>query len=654
MLKLKPFQREDLARAAMHDGVIISWEPGLGKTFAALAWPLIKQAKRCLLVVPGGLHRQFHETAIKSFKISLTTIRTQRDFFTYRLDKPKPEISGTASPVCTVQTQFFITTYQDLGMNGGDEWLDEITIEGKRHTAPDLVRKRMVWCAESIQKYNASDWLGVGDERGGFKCIFVPTLSRLISTFDSFDCVVVDEGTRLQANDSCISHGVRLLDPRYRLVLTGTPIKNRLESMFWLAWWAAGGSAEPTARWPYPGDSDARGEFANQHLQHDRFVDREEADAIIAKQEGRAGRKFKKRTARICNIHRLWKLCAPIVIRRRKEDCSEEIVSKTIKPIFIQPGTAQHAVYRYHLDNPPIAAKATPSKPVKRRVQIGMQLNMLRQAALCPNAQSLADAVTGVPSQCKRSWTGFNPKIAASLTLIADLLDKGEQVIIGSPFREFSHTLHGLLVDAQVASVLLDGTTSPKRRGEMAGAFKANQYSVMVAGLNAMGEGHSFECCSNLILPSLSWAFDENEQFMHRVWRINSPKPVTIYPIVMTGTIDERLAQLFNEKGDSAQLALDGRLFVEHTEEVDLAGLLNAAMKDFNPRAATLDETDMETQWNKGLKQRLAFSEKQFRKFHSPITGAPIERPNFAERNAILPTALTLAIQHYQAANKSA
>jgi hypothetical protein len=51
--------------------------------------------------------------------------------------------------------------------------------------------------------------------------------------------------------------------------------------------------------------------------------------------------------------------------------------------------------------------------------------------------------------------------------------------------------------------VLLDGTTSAKRRGDFAAAFKQNHYSVMVAGLNAMGEGHSFECCSNLILPSL-------------------------------------------------------------------------------------------------------------------------------------------------------
>ena len=30
-------------------------------------------------------------------------------------------------------------------------------------------------------------------------------------------------------------------------------------------------------------------------------------------------RRFEKRSAEICNIHRLWKLLGPVVIRRRKD-----------------------------------------------------------------------------------------------------------------------------------------------------------------------------------------------------------------------------------------------------------------------------------------------------------------------------------------------
>jgi hypothetical protein len=85
----------------------------------------------------------------------------------------------------------------------------------------------------------------------------------------------------------------------------------------------------------------------------------------------------------------------------------------------------------------------------------------------------------------------------------------------------------------------------------------------------------------------------------------------------------------------------------QKTEEVDLAGLLSAAMKNFNPRPATLDESDMENQWNQGLKQRLASSEKRFRESHPAIIGQTIANP--AMSNPAASTALSLAIQEYKA-----
>lgn len=41
-LKLKPFQLQDLSRAALHDGLILGWDTGLGKTLAGFLWPLLK------------------------------------------------------------------------------------------------------------------------------------------------------------------------------------------------------------------------------------------------------------------------------------------------------------------------------------------------------------------------------------------------------------------------------------------------------------------------------------------------------------------------------------------------------------------------------------------------------------------------------------
>ena len=87
-LRYKRFQLEDIAAAALHDGAIICWEPGLGKTLAALSYAIVKQAKRCLLVVPGGLHRQFQETALGMFGLHITRVKTVAQFYALGLSHP--------------------------------------------------------------------------------------------------------------------------------------------------------------------------------------------------------------------------------------------------------------------------------------------------------------------------------------------------------------------------------------------------------------------------------------------------------------------------------------------------------------------------------------------------------------------------------------
>lgn len=53
-ITLKPFQMQDLARASLHDGLILGWDTGLGKTLAGFLWPLAKlgwELREC-----GGPH----------------------------------------------------------------------------------------------------------------------------------------------------------------------------------------------------------------------------------------------------------------------------------------------------------------------------------------------------------------------------------------------------------------------------------------------------------------------------------------------------------------------------------------------------------------------------------------------------------------------
>lgn len=444
-----------------------------------------------------------------------------------------------------------------------------------------------------------------------------------------FDCVVIDEGVRLKATESLISLGVRTLRPQFRLVLTGTPVKNILDDIFWLAHWACGGHSDPTPRWPYEDSDKAKERFANDHLLLERNISREE------EYKARTGknRTTKKRTPRICNIHRLWKLFGPVIIRRRKDDCGEDIVAKRFVPMRIRPGTAQQAVYQRYVANKPVASKT--GEPVKGTTRAAMQLQLLREAALCPDSLHLSQAnVCG--DGPKRSWTDLTPKSIAMLKLVGDLLQVGQQLTIMSSFQHFSRTFSARLTEAGVSHAVLDGSVPPEKRGEIAAEFKARKFAVLIGGIESMSEGHSFDQCSHLILPSLVWAMDKNLQAIDRVHRLTSREDVTIYTFATENTVDVLLESRFQEKKDSAQLALDGRLFADDHKEINLTELLADAITNFNPDAPTFNEKDMETEWDATLRNRLRHAETAWREWHPPIipghnlTSADIEMESAA------------------------
>ena len=97
--------------------------------------------------------------------------------------------------------------------------------------------------------------------------------------------------------------------------------------------------------------------------------------------------------------------------------------------------------------------------------------------------------------------------------------------------------------------------------------------------------------------------------------------------IVATATsIDRKLEALIQEKGDAAELVLDGALLGEASQEVNLAELLDTAAREFaaNPERQTIDETELEREWPR---LRCALGQA-FLAWDKPQANAEAETPN--------------------------
>ena len=204
----------------------------------------------------------------------------------------------------------------------------------------------------------------------------------------------------------------------------------------------------------------------------------------------------------------------------------------------------------------------------------------------------------------------------------------------GSAFNDPLDALSAHLREAGVIHAVLDGRTNQAKRGAIAAQFKrglkpaehaehtetenrsagfqtgfadssgkspllrsacsAGSIPVLLAGVECMAEGHNFYLCTNVIFIAYSWAFDKFYQAIKRIHRLTSPKPVNLYAVICDGSIDRKLESSIQEKGDAAELVLDGKLMGERTEEMNLADLLRIAQREFDSNSKTIDETKLD------------------------------------------------------------
>ena len=462
------------------------------------------------------------------------------------------------------------------------------------------------------------------------RCVYQPTLSDLC--YRAFDCVVADEGVRVKGEETLIAIGVRQMEAAYRCLLTATPVKNRLPDIFRLAWWVTGGKAKAHARFPFDGTAADRANFAAQFMVSE--VNLSKIKAAKAAGNGNQRSRYTKLTPEVCQVHRLWKLFAPIILRRRKADFGVDIVPRVRHALRVPMGRDQQRVYAYHLNAPyldkcgrptrtamgarlqalRVAAADPTSKLLKNfgPIQLKCQCVQVRGGALDPHPIATPDPDcphcqgTGAIDLIHRSETPWTPKLGSVLQLVEEIVGRGEQVLIGAAFHDPLDQLGKLLTQAGVRNVVLDGRSSPGQRGAKVARFKAGRGAagaepVALAGVESMSDGHNLFRCNNVILLAYSWAFDKFKQFLDRVHRLNSQKPVNVYVVLADGTIDAKLESQVDDKSAAQELVLDGRLLGDRPDELNLADLLQVAQDEFtnalSSKRPAVCEDALEREW---------------------------------------------------------
>ena len=647
---LEAFQVEDVAKLAIKGGGGLFLEQGLGKTICALLFHKAIGAKRTLIICPQDITRQWRREAEEKFLTDVHPIAGARDAIRLRQQiragltgcwitwHEALSQSGKIEEMSNVQWQAetdekgrvsykpFTTSPQNrdivsldccpnCGMTQSpdkqplDQAMRDCIARHGRKTTKYLLGKRTDSETRRAVRWYLQTAPGSSHPRLTkavcTRCGYTHFSRRLKPAAywlrDLFDCIIVDEGTLIKSMYSDRTKAVLGMKAPYRLLLSGTPLKNYIQDAFPLMLWALGANS---ARFPFSHDG-GQTKFESEFSVVQYVIDAKRNNKKLSR----------KVLPQVSNLIAFWRLANAGCIRRTKENSGVTFVPARWHDLRAPFGARQAAAYQLWLQHfPAWFIQKHPKHPLSQHE------NLIRRGAGILGQFAKLQFMCTLPEAEPDHWatengfpvSNFTPKNVAVIRKAMELADQGRKVVIFSAVKEHSLWMAKILnrIGCPALSIVEergDGivTLGPQGRADLVRDFIDDGFPVLCASIHAMNLGHNLDCASAVIVNGLPWDFSTFSQAIARVHRITSRDPVDVYvaQVVCSETtddfragasLDQKMRHLIRDKGESSSLALDGELAEHNETSLDIQQFLEELSKQWKEPLNTLDEADLQ------------------------------------------------------------
>ncbi len=334
-----------------------------------------------------------------------------------------------------------------------------------------------------------------------------------------WDLIILDEGQRIKNWESRTSQVIRSLQSRFALVLSGTPLENRLEELFTVARFV---------------DEERLGP-AYQFFHRHRVVD--EAGRVLGYQK----------------LDSLRSSLQPILLRRRRNEVSKQLPDRTDEIIRIPPTSEQMEIHE--------AAIRVIAQIVGKAYLT--EMDMLRLRCSLQQARMVCDSTYLVDEQEPE----YSSKLERLRTLLSDLCESSSnKIILFSEWKRMLDRVEIILEEIGVEFVRLDGSVPQKKRAAIVHRFQNSANCRLLLMTNAGSTGLNLQKANIVINCDLPWNPAILEQRIARAHRMGQKNPVHVYNLVTTGAIEEKLLTTLASKQDLANASLNADSDVEFVE----------------------------------------------------------------------------------------
>ncbi len=329
-----------------------------------------------------------------------------------------------------------------------------------------------------------------------------------------WDLIILDEGQRIKNYESKTSNVIRQLESPFRLVLSGTPLENRLGELFTVARFVDDDLLGPAYRF-----------FHNHHVVDERG-----------------------KTLAYRNLDALRETMAPILLRRTRAEVARQLPERTDQVIRCEATAEQLEIH----DN----AVRTVAQIAAKRFMTEMDRLRMQKCLL------LARMACDSTYLCDQEAAEYSSKLERITEVMTELFaDPTRKIVLFSEWRRMLNRIESRLDDMGCEYVRLDGNVPQKKRAAIVARFQNDPECRVISMTNAGSTGLNLQSANTVVNVDLPWNPAVLEQRIARAYRMGQKQPVHVYKFVTTNaeypTIEEGLLTTLAAKQDLADASIN-------------------------------------------------------------------------------------------------
>lgn len=375
-----------------------------------------------------------------------------------------------------------------------------------------------------------------------FKIINYDVIHRDLTAIGKWspDLVILDEAQRIKNWKTRLAKSVKQLSSPYAIVLTGTPLENRLEELHSIV----------------------------------EFIDRNHLGPLFRFLDAHQMMDSSGKVTGYKDLHRLGETLESILIRRSKKEVLTQLPERMDKNYFVKLEPEQRQI---HEENREIAA---------RFIHKWQKYHFLSDE----DQQRLMMALQNMRMVCDNTYlldqqTIKGKKIDELEILLREIFENPKnKAVIFSQWIRMGELVSTMFKVNNWKYVYLHGGVPSNKRGDLIKTFKDDSECRIFLSTDAGGTGLNLQQASVVINVDLPWNPAVLEQRIGRVHRLGQERAVQVINFVAEDSIEQGMLSLYRFKKSMFAGVLDGgqnEVFME-------GGRLNKFMKTVESATSSL------------------------------------------------------------------